>query len=507
VRKPLLLAACAASAVLAFANSSRANGRFPAANQLVFSPADPNYIVLRATYAILPSTDNGITWRYLCEAALGLPSDQGEDPSIGIMGNGALIAGIPGARTGGIGLNVSTNRGCDWTCEVNNGLLNQTITDVAVRPDNPASAVALTGTIQPNDGSSTTTYLTQVFETTDNGQTWTALPTPIDPTVIVQTIDVTKSDPDRIYVSATRGYGSFAKAMLIVSKDHGMTWTELPIPQFNSDTESGIYIGAIDPTNADRVYLRTAALVEGGQSRVFYTNNAGAAPDAAAFLQSASLPSEGGFEVDEAGMYDITGELLGMALSPDGSELYVGTVESGLWEAKTSDMVFTQKNANVHVKCLARRGTELWACSEVDNPGDFVLGVSEDDGATFATRIEYVTSLCSAVDCPANPGGPLGCGASTNASTCGAAFSDFCSLTDVTTSCGTCPSSSDGGASQDASVTDAGVHTGGGGSSPSSSSCGCSVVGQGGAKGLAAGLAFAGLALTRRRKTRPRTRR
>ena len=39
---------------------------------------------------------------------------------------------------------------------------------------------------------------TQVFETTDNGQTWTAIGTPLDPRVVVETIDVTKSDPNRI---------------------------------------------------------------------------------------------------------------------------------------------------------------------------------------------------------------------------------------------------------------------------------------------------------------------
>ncbi|HEX4447525.1 MAG TPA: hypothetical protein VH044_12340 [Polyangiaceae bacterium] len=501
MRKPLIFAAAAATAVLAFATPSRANGRFPAANQLVFSPADPNYILLRATYALLPSTDNGITWRYLCEDALGLPSDQGEDPSVGVMGDGTLLAGIPGARTGGIGLNVSTDRGCNWTCEVNDGLLNQTITDVAVRPDNPASAVALTGTIIPNDGSTPTTYSTQVFETKDNGKTWAPLPAAIDPTVIVQTIDVTKSDPDRIYVSATRGYGSFATAMLFVSKDHGKSWTEQPIPQFDADTEAGIYIGAIDPTNADRVYLRTAALKEGGQSRVFYTNTGGADAGMATFLQSPTLPAEGGFEVDEAGMADVTGELLGMALSPDGSKLYVGTVESGLWIANTSDMVFTQKNSKVHVKCLATRGDELWACSEVDAPGDFVLGLSHDDGATFDPRIQYVTSICSAVDCPANPGGPLGCGATVNASSCVDAFNTFCSY-DVTMSCGTCPTPDAGTpvAPQDAGIADAGTHGAGG---SSSSSCSCSEAGRrGSAAGLAAGLAFAGLALSRRRRTR-----
>ena len=47
-----------------------ANGRFPASNQIVFSPSDPCLIVLRTTYGILPSHDNGNSWQFICEDAL-----------------------------------------------------------------------------------------------------------------------------------------------------------------------------------------------------------------------------------------------------------------------------------------------------------------------------------------------------------------------------------------------------------------------------------------------------
>jgi photosystem II stability/assembly factor-like uncharacterized protein len=489
VRK-CILAAGAAAAVLAVAFPSRANGRYPSAFQLVFSPKDPNTMVLRATYAILPSSDNGITWRYLCEGIVGLPeNDQGEDPSIGIMSNGNLIVGVPGLGGGGKGMNLSSDQGCNWSCQ-GGGLLDQSVIDLAVRPDDPSKAVAVTGTLLPDAGIA---YRNQVFETTDNGQTWTALPGVIDPLIAITTIDVTKTDPDRIYVTGTAGYGPSARAVFLVSRDHGATWTQNPVPQFDPTQESGVYIGAVDPVNPDRVYLRSAAVKAGGLSRVYYSTNGGVT-----FALAGALPEAGGFTTPEAGMYDLTGELLGMTLSPDGSKLYVGTVESGLWIAHTSDMMFEQKNPDVHVQCLATRNDELWACSTVYEPGDFTLGVSTDDGATFQTRIRYVTSLCGAVECAPNPGGPLGCGADGNGAECKAAFDSFCAL-DVEMACGTCPAS-DSGASP--APADGGASTKPG--HPSSSSCSCTTAGRGDA-GFAAGLAFtalAGFAFGRRRVRR-----
>jgi hypothetical protein len=502
-----ILAASAAAVVLAFSVPSRANGRFPAANQLVFAPNDPNLVVLRATYAVLPSSDNGATWRYLCEGVLGLPSDQGEDPSIGLMADDSLLAGVPGYVGGGIGLSVSADRGCNWNC-IGGGLTSQSVVDVAVRPDIPSSAVALTGTYLPSDSALDNTY-SQVFQTTDNGKTWAAIGTPIDPSVIVTTIDVTKTDPQRIYVTGTRGFGADRTASLFVSGNGAKTWVEKPIAQFDPNQELAVYIGAIDPTNADRVYLRSNALLTGGQSRIYFTRNAGA--DASTtFSMSGSLPDQGGFDVEEAGANDVTGELLGLALSPDGSKIYIGTVESGLWVANTSDMVFTQKNANVRVRCLVTRNQELWACS--DSLSGFVVGESIDDGATFAPKMQYVSSVCGPVECTASPGGPLGCGATDNASSCASAYQSFCALDDTANVCGAC--GGDGGASRDAAG-GASLDGGAGGvardagptapATPSStSSCGCSIVGGRGATGFAAGLALAAMALRRRRSSRRR---
>ena len=117
----------------------------------------------------------------------------------------------------------------------------------------------------------------------------------------------------------------------------------------------------------------------------------------------------------EAGPLGFTGELLGFAISADGSKIYVGTKEEGLWMAQTSDLKFTKKR-QFNVQCLATRGNELWACAPaVDG---FVVGVSTDDGANFTTKLPLIGDLTGAIACKANPAGAA-CGQDANSSQCG----------------------------------------------------------------------------------------
>jgi hypothetical protein len=477
VRKALLSGA-AGAALLALSVPAAANGRFPASNQLVFSSSDKNLIVLRTSYGILPSHDNGSTWGFVCEDALGLGTTATEDPSVGLTANNALIAGVSK------GLNVSPDVGCNWNCIGQNGLSGQAIADIAVRPDAPTSAVAITKTFFETDSGAEETT-SEVYETTDNGVTWTQIGTPIDPTVVVQTIDVAPGDAKRLYVSGTRGYGAAKTASLFVSTDHGMTWNEKPLPsaQYDYTTEDSVYIGAVDPSNIDRVYLRSSGILTGGRSRLTVVTNA----STTAQFATAQI-----FTV-EAGMSgEMTGELLGFALSPDGQKVFVGTKEDGLWEASASDLKFTQKSTKV-IQCLATRGNELWACSAAVS--GFVAGVSTDDGVTFTPKLPLIGSLSGPIACAPNAMGAA-CNTTQNSSQCGPAYDSFCGFYGCgEPEGGTTTPAADGG-----TTGDAGTKT-----PPASSACDVSFIGicrcWGGAA-AAAGFAVLGVAVRRRRKRR-----
>jgi hypothetical protein len=460
----------------AWPRPAAANGRFPQSNQIVFSPIDKNLIVLRTTYGILPSHDNGATWSFVCEDALGINTMTSLlDPPLGLTENNALNVGTP------TGMNVSNDVGCNWNC-IGGAMANQSIVDLAVRPDAPSRLVAMTGTYQATDSAQDTIY-GQAFESTDNGVTWAPVGPALDPTVLPSTIEVSRSNPDLLYVSGTRGVGVFTRASLFVydKSRSGQGWTEWPLPtaQFDSTQEDSIYVSGVDPTNANRIYIRSRSQVTGGLSRLTVaTLGPDGGPPTFQSAYSFTVPTT-------SNIMRYVGEMQGFALSEDGTKVYIGSVEQGLWAAQTSDLKF-QKTSTIEVQCLATRGSELWACSAAKD--GFIAGVSTDDGRTFTPKLRLIGDLTGPIACAPNEHG-LACDEDANSSQCSVEYQTFCS----SNPCGA----------------DAGVATGG-----SSSSCACEIgpaAGEG-AAALASGFVLAGFAMRRRgsvrrgMRRRPRTR-
>jgi len=497
-----LLGLAAAALALLAAPPALANGRFPSSNQIVFSPTNENIIVGRTTYAILPSTDNGKTWGYLCEDTLALPgATTYQDPELGLTANNSLVAGLYQPT---VGLDVSPDLGCNWNC-IGGPLANQQIADIVVRPDAPHKVLALTGTYGASADAGT---FSQIFQSVDDGVTWAALGTPIDPSAVVSTIDVAATDPMRIYLSANRHYGTARTASLFVSMDDGATWAEHQVTGFNApvacldapgmtcQSEDSIFIAGVDPMDENRVYLRSngpAATSTPGDSRLYVTTDGG---------QTFQMVKDFPLPTTQNSDFIQIGEMLGFALSPDGSKVFVGTKESGLWSASKTDLKFTQVNPNIHVQCLAARqastGPELWACA--DEISGFIFGKSTDDGVTFTPMMDTVTSMNGPIACSASGQTSAACSTDANASACSCStYQLFCMNTEPDDACFGCgqggPPIADGGA--DAAAADAGRSKA---PSARSGSCGCSVVGGGGAAGLFAGCAIAAIALRRRRR-------
>jgi MYXO-CTERM domain-containing protein len=464
---------------------------------------------VRNTFGITISKDGGNSWYWLCEDTLGLPSTSNEDPFLGLTSNNSLVAGLS------LGLQVSSDVGCNWTTEMG-PLAGQLIKDLVVHKDNPHVVDTVTNTYGAMASDGGPGYAHQLFETMNDGANWAAFGTPIDPGADVTTIEVAPSDPNRIYVSGFRGQGSTRTASLFVSKDHGSTWMDHPTP-LNPMVETAVYIGGVDPSNADIVYLRTE-----GQSRLIVSMDGGQT-----FMSSKQL----------------TGQMLGFALSQDGSKIYIGSVEDGLWVGDKATLTFVNTNPRVHIQCLATQGSDLWACS--DEPSCFVAGISHDDGKTFTARMHLLSiqapvqcapdagaamcsgnpfvGLCSNVGAcyglDASPLLPLqstcGCSGScdpTNpmynpAAHCPIVGNDaslYCPLTagDAGEDGGSGSSSSGGAGSSNGSGSSGGSGSGGGsGGSGSSKGCGCGVVGGGGALGFLAAGALMGIAAKRRRRT------
>jgi hypothetical protein len=417
-----------------------ANGRFPAANQLVVAPEDPSSLTLRTTFGILHSTDTATTFDWICERAVGYGGV--EDPSLGMTSRTTIVAGTFE------GLTVSKAGGCDWTF-AGGGLAKQVIVDVVVRPDAPQTVLALASTyLRPNDAG-TSTYGNQLFRSLDGGTTWDAFGAPLDDTLVAETVEVSKSDPARLYVSGVTGAGASARGILLVSKDSGATWLEKVVPIDLNLRERAPYVSAVDPTNPDRIYVRTSAEKT---SRLLVTDDAG---DTFREVRS-SVP------------------MLGFALSADGSKVFVGGTD-GLFVASSTDLVFTQRSP-IQVQCLTIVGDVLYACS-AESSG-FILGASNDEGATFAPKLHLHTVR-----------GPIACPAGSTSSQCAL---EWPALQEQL-----------GGGLTDGSAIDASSDAGPHGD-PVTSGCSCDLHGASRASAYAGACALVAAAILAARRRRPR---
>jgi hypothetical protein len=357
------LIAGGAAALLGLAAPAAANGRFPAAGQLVVDPADPSHLVLRATYGILQSEDAGATWRWVCEQGVGYYGE--EDPAMGITEDGTILAGIMA------GLAVSHDRACTWGF-VGGVLADEYVIDLTVEPKAPSRALAMT-----SSGSTTGVHVV-LAETTDSGKTWQQAGVAVDTEFLSMTVEVAPSNPDRVYLSGRHGpmgIGSIQR-----SDDRGKTWTRFDLGTPPGQTP---YIGAVDPADPDRVYARVDANPH----------------------DELHVSSDGGQTWSQV----LTGEaeMLGFALSPDGSRLAVGGPTMGVMVASTADFVF-EKTSSIGAKCLKWTGDKLFACADELTDG-FTVGVSTDEGKTFASvyhlpdlaPLECATTTTAGASCPA----------------------------------------------------------------------------------------------------------
>ena len=354
---------------------ARANGRFPASNAVIFSPANPDHVMVRVTFGLLATRDAGKSWKWICERAIGFSGL--EDPSYTVTKTGTIVAGLFE------GIRVSRDGGCTWDAVSTAGFT--VFIDTTLRADGAVFALA---SAYDKQGDAGILFKSQLFVSHDDAKTFEKVGDLLDPTLLAESVEVSASDPSRVYISAVRGDSGPRQGVLLVSNDGGKKWIERkitpPTPGGAHDGgksgELAPFIAGVDPLKADRVYIRTSASPE-NPTRLLVTDDAGKT-----------------FRT----LVSAKGPLLGFALAADGKTVAAGGPDDGLFGGAFDAKELTQTSA-LKVQCLGRGGAghDLWACS--NEASGFVAGSSSDDGAKFVPRL-HLADISGALACQPGTG-------------------------------------------------------------------------------------------------------
>lgn len=106
VTSELLVALMVLLALTALVEEAVGNGRFPSSTSITTRPGKPSEIYLGVTFGLLISQDQGASFRWLCENAVGYGGTF--DPKYRVAANGTIYA------TNFDGLRISRDRGCSF---------------------------------------------------------------------------------------------------------------------------------------------------------------------------------------------------------------------------------------------------------------------------------------------------------------------------------------------------------------------------------------------------------
>jgi photosystem II stability/assembly factor-like uncharacterized protein len=339
-----------AVAAILVSSAALANGRYPNADMLIVDPINPRHLVLRATFGTLVSTDRGSRWSWICEEAIGYTGD----PAMTVLADGSLLHAFLG------NVMVSEADGCSFD-RVPLAAEGRNAIDVTLDPVDPSHAWVLTsglnGRLQAG--------LLEVSATA-------TMPLLVSDDFVPSTVEVARSRPERMYVV---GFDGSLQATLLVSDDRGQSWSPRPIRPYSS---LRMYLSAIDPVDPDTLYIRVD---DGTTDHLLVSRDAGSS---------------------FADVLTIATDMLGFALSPDGSRVAAGGPGQALSVASTADFVFSPAAGVQSLRCLTWAEGGLYACAQesIDN---WTVAVSTDAGQSF-TPLWHVQDL-----------EPLECGAATSA--------------------------------------------------------------------------------------------
>jgi photosystem II stability/assembly factor-like uncharacterized protein len=355
-------------ASLVASHDAAANGRPPGTSTLHFRRGQEREIAAGMSFGLLLSKDNGATWYWMCETAVGYGGTY--DPDYELTSTGALFATtFNGLKVQRDGCLFQQQSGANFVSTITQGSDGKLYYGAA----EPAQSGS------PGDA--------KIYRSADDGVTWAPSTSP--PGMVGDwwsSLEVAPSSPSRLYLSGYRFVsspsGNVKQFLLFRSDDAGDTWTQLPTTQLATMPNSTIEIAGISYTDPNVVFARVK-LADNSISDAIYRSTDAGATWTLILTKSSSIS----FLVRRQ-----TGELVAATQT-------LGAVRSTDNGATWIDLV-----SPPHINCLAENSArEVWACTQnyggVQSMSDGAGIMKSTDLATWTPVLRY-QDIKAPVACP-----------------------------------------------------------------------------------------------------------
>jgi photosystem II stability/assembly factor-like uncharacterized protein len=347
-----------------------AHGAYPLAYQPLEAPGMPTHLGAGTSFGLLLSDDDGASWQWVCEEAIGYGPSL--SPVWWISSQGALLGGTFK------GLFVSTDHGCTWssTPEFSDLPDGGPGTGVADLNGDAAALFATSGKYGVVNG---------IWRSTNEGADWTRLSVSSD-SEFYTTARTAPSRPQRLYVGEWWFRPSPTEA-LYVSDDRGDTFArvdvsaKMPMVAVGIDGGTGLlrgsfYVYAVDPNAPDTLYAGVQQDDDPRHSFVLRSKDQG---------QSWQQ------------LLDTSDQVTQLVLSLDGTTVWVAT-SGKLYRSTNSGQSFAPLDVPTKQSCVARVGMHLYACGWYEVDG-FVIGRAGLSGDPFSPVLTW-PRVDNVVACP-----------------------------------------------------------------------------------------------------------
>jgi MYXO-CTERM domain-containing protein len=358
---------------------ARANGAFPDAMKILVPPDRPHQIAVATNFGLLLSDDDGGSWRWLCEDAIGacarlyqMSAPPGDtvttltSAGLVVLGDGACAHDLSQASFGGVPV---------------------AMTDAFPDPVDPEHVLSLGFT-------SITSGVSALYESRDHGLTFATVLYQAPAGVVLTGVENAAAAPQTVYLTAVAG----SAPMILASNNGGNAFSSHD--QSATLGAASLALAAVDRDDPNKLYLR--------------------ASDAAAQVDSLAISEDGGVSTARTLSFPPQYQMTALIKTAGGTLLATAlraypVVACGAADLTSPDPVaaylstdgghhFEPWSGAPHVRALAERAGVLYAAANSVVDG-YALATSTDLGAHWTPILRFSQIAgplaCVATDCAA----------------------------------------------------------------------------------------------------------